>query len=118
MKKLLAVTMLCVSAAASAGGWTSTGADDGSVIFIEVVRAQGFLVKGNFGNPAGCTVTNANHIWVDISHPQYDQLYATALAAFMGGKKIKAYVHNCTDIGWHGGTFNSLNGAGAMYLKH
>lgn len=33
------------------------------------------------------------------------------------GLKLRAYVHNCTAIGWHGGTFNELTGDGAIYLE-
>ena len=74
MKKLLALALLLISSAAIAnGGWTSTGTNDGSVKFIEVVRAQGFLIKGNFGNPAECSAPD--YLWIDIAHPQYDQLY-------------------------------------------
>jgi hypothetical protein len=116
MKKILAITTLLFPGIACAGGWTTYDGTSGNVEFVEVVRAQGFLIKGSIGNPANCSVND--HLWVAIDHPQYDQLYSTALAAFMGGKKIQAYAHTCTEIGWHGGSFNTLTGAGSMYLKN
>jgi hypothetical protein len=116
MRKILPLTVLFLSAVANAGGWTTYGEDSGSVEFVEVVRAQGFLVKGKFGDPAECGTLD--HLWVGADHPQYDQLYSTALAAFMSGKKIQAYAHTCTEIGWHGGSYNTLTGAGSMYIKN
>jgi hypothetical protein len=47
-----------------------------------------------------------------------DQLLSVALAAFMGGKKLRVYSHQCASYGWHGGTYNELTGAGSMYLHH
>ena len=117
MKIFFVISMLILPNIVSAGGWTTYHKDDdrGSVEFVEIVRAQGFLIKGKLGDPAGCGT--ADHLWVAMDHPQYDQLYSTALAAFMSGNKIHAYAHNCTEIGWHGGSYNTLTSSGAMYLK-
>lgn len=114
MKKLIALAILGFSTAANAGGWTTANGHVGNVEFIEIVRAQGFLIKGDFHDAAGCN--KGGYLWVDIAHPQYEQVYATALAAFMGGKKINAYASTCTAIGWHGGQYNTLTGSGALYL--
>ena len=116
MKKILLISIVLFSNIAFAGGWTTYDSNNGNVEFVEVVRAQGFMVQGTFGNPAGCTVSN--QLWIPIEHPQYDHLYSMALAAFMSGKKIQAYAHNCTEIGWHGGSYNTLSGAGSLYLKN
>ena len=73
-------------------------------------------MTGELGDAAGCGTDG--FLWVAPGHPQYDQLYSTALAAFMSGKKIQAYAHTCTEIAWHGGSFSTLNGSGALYIKH
>ena len=118
MRKLLIVFVLVFPSVVCAGGWTSYEAsgDQGSIDYVEVVRAQGFMVIGKLGNPAGCT--RVNYLWVSINHPQYDQLYSTVLAAFMGGKKIHAYASTCSEIGWHSGSFNTLTSSGALYIKN
>ena len=117
-KTVITIALLVCSAAVIAGGWTtySASSNAGKIEWVEVVRAQGFLVSGDFGNPANCEV--AGRIWVPIDHPQYDQLYSMVLTAFTSGKKIQAHAAECTAIGWHGGTYNTLTGAGAMYLRN
>jgi hypothetical protein len=114
LKKIAIIGSFVFSSIANAGGWTKTGA----VEFVEVVRAQGFIVKGDFGSAIGCSNAVADFLWVAADHPQYDQLYSTALAAFMGGKKLKAYAHTCTAIGWHGGEFSTLNASGSLYISN
>ncbi len=114
MKKYILFIVLMSSANAFAGGWTNSG----SVEFVELVRGQGFLVKGDFGSGIGCVNAAADYLWVAIDHPQYDQLYSTVLAGYMAGKKIRAYAHTCTEIGWHGGSYSTLNGAGSLYLQN
>ncbi|BCL70152.1 hypothetical protein VNTUMSATTG_20890 [Vibrio nigripulchritudo] len=79
----------------------------------------GFMIWGAFGNPAGCTKTNA--VWVKGEHPQYNKLYSTALAAFMAGKKIRIYVHSCETVGWYvttDHTFNVLGPSGDLQISN
>ena len=111
MKKIFAACIFVFSFSANAGGWTA----DATIERVEIVRDQGFMVFGTFGNPSECTATDA--LWIPISHTQYEQLYSTALSAFIGGKKLKAYAHTCSEIGWHGGSYNTLSNSGAMYIK-
>lgn len=114
MKKIIIIlTLLFISEAVlSAHGSTSYAVPTK----LEVVRGQGFMVFGDFGNPGECSTSNT--IWVPIEHPQYDQLYSTALTAFTANKKIQAYIHSCVNMGWHGGTQNTLSAPGAMYLSN
>lgn len=112
MKYLCCLLLTVIASAAAAGGWTNNGVLEN----VEVVRSQGFMMKGALGDAADCG--SDGYLWVPIDHPQYDLLYSTALAAFMGAKKIHAYAHTCTEIGWHGGSFSTLSGAGALYIKH
>ncbi|MDM3869729.1 hypothetical protein QSV34_00035 [Porticoccus sp. W117] len=119
MKKgILAVLLTLVSFAVLAGGWTHYSASDskGTIENIEVIRAQGFMIFGDLGDPADCG--RDGYLWVAFDHPQYEQLYSMALTAFTAGKKIQAYAHSCTDVGWHGGSFSTLTGAGGMYIRH
>ncbi|UTW45820.1 hypothetical protein KFE80_02605 [bacterium SCSIO 12696] len=119
IKKIIMTTfLLSFSMVSLAGGWTTYSSSDtkGSIENIEVIRAQGFMIFGELGDPANCG--NTGYLWVAINHPQYEQLYSMALTAFTAGKKIQAYAHSCTDVGWHGGSFSTLGGAGGMYIRH
>ena len=111
LKKLL-IAIFITSMPAYAGGWTKTA----SVIDIEIIRAQGFQIRGEFGNPSECS--NANSIFVAVDHPQYEHILSVAMTAFMGNKKLQAYSHKCVEYGWHGGSYNQLTGAGSLYLKN
>lgn len=96
----------------AAPGWTESAAPTA----VETVRTQGILILGAFGNP-GTACTNPDAIWVDATHSQYQTIVASATTALATGLKLKAYVHNCTAIGWHGGTYNELTGDGAIFLE-
>ena len=112
MKKLLVVLITMLSISVNAAGWTNTAL----VEHIEVIRNDGFQINGVFGNPSECTTSDS--VFVSITHPQYDQLLSVAMAAFMSGKKLKIYSHQCINYGWHGGTYNELASTGSMYLKN
>lgn len=117
MVKVLATFVILLfpalpSVAVADGGWSTGGIPSR----LEVVRDQGFYVEGAFGNPAGCTVSNT--LFVSTTHPQYAQLYSAALAAFMGGKKIAFYSHECVSFGWFGGTHNTVAAYGSLHLKN
>jgi len=110
VRSIFLITIFIFSSTTFAAGWTTTSPVD----HVEIIRGQGFEIKGDFGNPSSCTA--ANTVFVAINHPQYDQLLSMSLSAFMGGKKLRIYSHRCVDYGWHGGTYNELTGAGSMYL--
>lgn len=110
MKYLTLCFILIFSSFSYAGGWTQIAKVD----HVEVIRAQGFEIKGTFGNPSNCSVGDT--VFVSVNHAQYDQLLSVALAAFMGDKKLRIYSHQCINYGWHGGTYNELTAAGSMYL--
>lgn len=65
------------------------------------------MIQGAFSNPGDCTY--ANQLFVKADHPQYKQLYAAALAAFMGKKKVSAYVHGCETVSWYTAPSNTFN---------
>ncbi|TRY33421.1 hypothetical protein [Aliiglaciecola sp. M165] len=111
MMRILATLLFVFSSAAMAGGWTNTV----PVEHVEIIRGQGFEIKGAFGNPSNCS--GSDSIFVSTNHPQYDQLLSVALTAFTADKKLKIYSHKCIDYGWHGGTYNELTADGAMYIK-
>lgn len=118
MKKLTLALLAFIPVFANAqSGWTTNpGNGGGGITAVEVVRAQGFFINGNLGNPAGCS--NSDTLWIAIDHPQYDILYSTVLAAYMSGKKIQAYAHQCGSFGWHGGSHNQVTGDGALYIRN
>ena len=114
MKYLIAV-LFSLSSSAFAGGMSNLAIPDR----IDTVRGNGFMVYGAFGNPGNCTTTNK--IFIDKGHPQYQEVYSTVLAAFMGGKKVQIYVHSCGPVGWYSmptTTYNIMGPAAALNLLH
>ena len=96
-----------------AGGWANPAVPT----HIEIERGGGFLVHGAFGNAADCTQTN--NFYVQSDHPQYDKVYATVLAAYMAGKRVKPYLHICAPVPWHSVnavTYNIMTKSGALYI--
>jgi len=65
---------------------------------VDIVRNDGFMIYGDFGNAGECDV--ANQIFVRIDHPQYDAIYSTALAAIMSKSEIQAFIHACELVQW------------------
>lgn len=113
MKKWIGIALLCASGAASAAGNTNAAVPTR----IDVERGNGFMIYGDFGNPGSCVV--ADRIFVRINHPQYKELYATALAAFAGKYKLAAYVYGCDSNTWYAvasTTFNIVEPSSALYL--
>lgn len=116
MKHSLIATLALVSNAAIAGGFSASAVPTG----IDVVQSgsAGFMLYGEFGNVAGCSV--GNQLFIKASHPQYNQLYATALAAFSAGKRIHAYVASCEPVGWYSGssvTYNIVNEGASLSIR-
>ncbi len=112
MRILILILALGFSGVVMAGDWTSAA----SVENIEIIRGQGFQIKGEFGNPSECEHGNA--VFIALEHPQYDQLLSMSMAAFMGNKRLKIFSHQCASYGWHGGNYNELTVSGAMYLQN
>ncbi len=115
MKKYMFAVLSLASVSSFAGNFTPAAVPTR----IDVVQAgtAGFMVYGDFGNILGCTV--ANQIYVKASHPQYNQLYSTALAAMMAGKKIYVYAGACEPVGWYSVasvTYNVLNESGSLSI--
>jgi hypothetical protein len=114
-KFLLYFTVIFYCSIAISGGRTNAAVPTK----IDTVRADGFMIWGAFGNPSNCTITNA--VWVKSSHPQYDKIYSTALAAFMGNKKLVIYSHNCETVGWYvtpEHNFNVLGASGDLHIQN
>ena len=111
---LLLSTLLYVVSVHAEYGRTSPA----TPTLINTIRSEGFIVYGAFGNPGACT--RINSIWIPRNHAEYDKLYSTALAAFMGGKKLDAFIHSCIDIPWLSGvtqTYNQLT-VGDFRITH
>lgn len=110
---ILAIILSTIAGVANAApGWTESAPPSA----VETVRSQGILILGAYGNP-GTACTNPDAIWVSETHPQYEAIIASATTAVATGLKLRAYVHTCATIGWHGGTFNELTGDGAIFLE-
>ena len=95
MRKLLLVLLVSTSAPAVAEGWSQWAVPTR----IDIERAGGFMIYGDFGNAGACS--DAGRIYVKAEHPQYKQIYATALAAFTGKYRISAYIQACDPVAWY-----------------
>ena len=85
---------------------------------IDIERANGVMVYGSFGNPAGCTI--ANRFYIKKDHPQYEKIYAALLTAYTAKKRIRAYIHGCEPVTWYSvstTTYNVLGGSGDFNIK-
>lgn len=113
MRRFILSWVLMAACSAHAGDYTTP-----SVIFrINIVRNDGFMIDGAFGNPGRCT--NGDQLFVRVDHPQYRLIYDTVLAAYLNGKQVFAYVLNCQDVAWYalpGSTFNVLDATGSVGL--
>jgi len=103
MKLLAACLMSALCSSVVAGGHSAFGVPTK----VDVVRSEGFMVVGEFGNPGGCTF--ANQMFIKSDHPQYKQIYATALAAYLTKSKLSAYVHGCEAVPWYSVASNTFN---------
>lgn len=100
---LAACLMPALSSSAVAGGTSALGVPTK----IEIVRSEGFLIVGEFGNPGGCTF--GNQLFVKSDHPQYKQIYAAAMSAYLSKAKVSAYVHGCEPVVWYSAAPNTFN---------
>ena len=115
MKKITAFFLLTIGVQTQAGSW-ATAAVPGT---IEIQGGNGLMIWAEIGNPENCN-GGANVFFVEKDHPQYDQIYATILAAKMSGKKIQPYIHDCKPVTWHSMPsvqYNTLTPSGAIYLR-
>jgi len=113
--KYIILLSILFSSISFAGGWTGWAVPTR----VDVEGVSGFMVYGAFGNSGGCTVEN--QFYVQKGHPQYKEIYATALAAFMGGKKVQTYIHSCGAVGWYSlspTAFNIMGPTSALNLTH
>lgn len=115
-RKRISISLLAFLVAtgpAVAGGYSAAAVPTK----IEIVRSEGFMLTGEFGNPGGCTYGNL--MFVKSDHPQYKQMYATALAAHMGKQKISAYVHSCEVVAWFsaGQTMNAVHSYSSLAIS-
>ena len=74
---------------------------------IDVDRDSGVMIWGSFGNGGSCAISN--QLYVKRDHPQYKEIYATALAAMLGKYRIRAYVHGCEPVLWYSAAENTFN---------
>ncbi len=115
MKTLMAFLLLATSTFSFANTWSQAAVPTQ----IDVDRAYGFMVYGNFDNPNDYTI--GGRFYVSIDHPQYENLYNTALIAFAHGKKLQAFIHECGPVAWYTGpeiTFNILEPRSTLIIKH
>lgn len=85
---------------------------------IDMVRSEGFMLFGAFGNPGGCAAQN--QLFIKSDHPQYKQLLALAMMAYTTKQKIVAYVHGCEPVVWYSvasHTYNTVIAASSLAIQ-
>jgi hypothetical protein len=74
---------------------------------IDLVRGEGFMIFGQFGNAGGCTYTN--QIFIQADAPDYKLLLATAMLAFSSGRELMVYTDSCVARAWYAPSTNTFN---------
>jgi hypothetical protein len=95
MKIILSVAFLLVSSVSLAGAWTAWAVP----VRVDVVRSEGIMVYGSFGNPDGCS--ESDQFFVAMSHPQYSQIYAAVVVAMTSGRQVMVYADSCGPETWY-----------------
>jgi hypothetical protein len=95
MEVILSLVFLLMSSTSLAGAWTTWAVP----VRVDVVRSDGIMVYGTFGNPDGCS--ESDQFFVAMSHPQYNQIYATVMMAMSSGRQIMAYAESCAAETWY-----------------
>ena len=101
--------------ASHAAGWSNWGVPTR----IDVERGNGIMIWGDFGNPNGCTVSDA--IYVHVSHFQYDRIYAMALTAFTSGKELIFHSNQCDPVTWYSvpsTTYNYVTSSDSVNIRN
>jgi|GEM_PF-3183194 len=114
IKLVFFAALVATSTSSLAGGWTGWAVP----VRVDVVRNEGIMVYGSFGNPSGCTVSD--QIFVAFSHPQYNQIYATLMTALAVGRQVMAYSVGCAPEPWYSVssvTYNSVDGSSAVNIQ-
>jgi hypothetical protein len=116
MKQWIGLVLLLVSANSHSAGTSEWGV----VTQIDVVRHEGILIYGSFGNPSGCTISD--RLFLPITSTQYKEMYALLLTAFAQGKEVSMYTSVCTPLTWYSvpsTTYNTVSGDGfALYVRN
>jgi hypothetical protein len=113
-KLALPVALIAMNSTCLAGGWTAWAVPTR----VDIVRTEGFMVFGSFGNPGGCTVSD--QFFVAINHPQYNQIYATLMTAMATGRQIMAYSIECDPETWYSvstTTYNTVTAGSAVNMQ-
>jgi hypothetical protein len=115
MRRMIALVALATTGTCYAGNWTQWAVPTR----VDVVRNEGVMVYGNFGNPNSCTV--ANQFFVALGHPQYNEIYAMLMLAFTTGKSVQAYADQCAPEMWYSvasTTYNYLDPCCSINLSN
>ncbi len=93
--KYITLLFIFISSYSTAAGWATAAVPTR----VDVVRDDGFMIYGAFGNAGGCTIEN--RVLVQKSHPQYSEIYSLALAAVMAEKRVQPHISGCKTNGWY-----------------
>jgi hypothetical protein len=115
MKVMISSILLIGNSLAFAGGSSAWAVPTQ----LDVVRNEGILVYGAFGNPANCTV--GDRFFIPINTVQYAQLHATILMAMAAGKEIAVHLESCGPLTWYtvpSVTYSYLTTSETLYMRN
>lgn len=101
---LLFAALMAASAPAFSGAGWSTSAVPTS---IDVVRGEGFMIYGQFGNGGSCTFSD--QVFIQANAPDYKALLATAMLAYSMGRQIMVYTDACVARAWYAPSTSTFN---------
>jgi hypothetical protein len=111
MKRIIvsavAITCSLIGFSPSASAAWSAPAVPGTV---DIVRGEGFMIYGSFGNGEGCSI--ADQVFVQSDAPAYKEILAAVLLAQSQGRPISLWIHSCVTRGWYAApttTFNTVS---------
>ena len=114
MKVIVLIGLLLASFTSYAGARTNWAVPTQ----INIVRGEGVMVYGDFGNPNNCT--KADLFFIKSDHPSFDRIYSTLMTAYLAKKEVKAYIHECQPVLWYSvveTTYNTLTLSGDFQIK-
>ena len=85
---------------------------------IDIVRDQGAMIYGEFGNPGECSI--ANRFFLKIDHAQYKEALSLVYMAIAANRSIRVYIHRCELVGWYADeetTFNTATRSTGIYFR-
>lgn len=99
--------IVCMGISApAAAAWTASAVPTG----IDIVRGEGFMIFGAFGNNTSCSLPDM--VFVQADAPGYKEMLSAVFLAQSQNRPIMLWVHSCVPRTWYevsSTTFNTVS---------